>query len=258
MEWRLEDRENVVVMEMRSNPVNKQNDAFLSDLTEAFDRLDRHHPHKAVLLIGSGKIFSAGLDLDPAFARFARADEKEVSDWLLRYQTVLLRVFTAPRPTIAAVNGHAFAGGLVLALCCDFRIGVEGDFRFALNEVAIGVPMPAAFCELIRYRIGDPAAAETILLAKAYGVADAKHVGFLHDAVSQESLLETGIKWANHVPLDALAAYRTSKKALLHPVLRRIETDCVQLDKETHRVMVLPESIRAQQAALQKLRDKRA
>jgi enoyl-CoA hydratase len=66
-----------------------------------------------------------------------------------------LRIFKYPRPTVAAINGHAIAGGLITALDCDFRVAARKPSKFGLNEVPIGIPMPAAYVEIIRYTLGD-------------------------------------------------------------------------------------------------------
>jgi enoyl-CoA hydratase/carnithine racemase len=63
---------------------------------------------------------------------------------------------------VAAINGHAYAGGLITALGCDQRIASEGALQFSLNEVPIGIPMPAVYCEIIKYAIGPRAASEPI------------------------------------------------------------------------------------------------
>jgi enoyl-CoA hydratase/carnithine racemase len=69
------------------------------------------------------------------FPLFARRSIREVDAWFEAYRATNLRIFTYPRPTVAAINGHAYAGGLITALGCDLRIGVVGDLQFALNEV---------------------------------------------------------------------------------------------------------------------------
>jgi enoyl-CoA hydratase len=89
-------------------------------------------------------LLSAGLDFDYHFPRSARRSLAEVEAWFDAYRATNLRIFTYPRPTVAAINGHAYADGLITALDCDFRIAAKGASQFALNEVPIGIHGDAA------------------------------------------------------------------------------------------------------------------
>jgi hypothetical protein len=143
MSWTIERRGRIAVVTMTTNPVNAQNRAFFGDLHEAFDRLERDHAESPVVLTGTGGRFSAGLDLGEHFPLFA-GDPEAVASWFRDYRATNMRLFTYRRPTVAAVNGHAFAGGLITAAVCDHRIAViDNAARFGLNEVPIGIPMPA-------------------------------------------------------------------------------------------------------------------
>ena len=122
MPWTIERKQDhVAVVTMTTNKVNAQNPAFFADLHAAFDRLDAEFRDCAVVLTSTGAVFSAGLDFDHHFPLFARQSLKEIDAWFAAYRATNLR-FHLPRPTVAAVNGHAYAGGLITAFCCDHRI----------------------------------------------------------------------------------------------------------------------------------------
>ena len=162
MPWTIERKhEHVAVVTMNTNKVNAQNPAFFGDFHAAFDRLEAEFSNCAVVLIGTGAVFSAGLDFDHHFPLFARRSLEEIDAWFDDFRATDLRLFTYPRPTVAAINGHAYAGGLITALSCDHRIASEGALQFALNEVPIGIPMPAVCCEIIKHALGSSAAAAT-------------------------------------------------------------------------------------------------
>ena len=112
MSWTIERHGRAAVVTMTTNPVNAQNRTFFTDLHDAFDRLESEHADCPVVLTGQRQRFSAGLDLGEHFPLFAGPPEG-VADWFAAYRATNVRLFTYPRPTVAAVNGHAFAGGLI-------------------------------------------------------------------------------------------------------------------------------------------------
>ena len=168
MSWTIERHGRVAVVTMTTNPVNAQNRAFFADLHETFDRLERDHAESPVVLTGTGARFSAG-------------EPVAVADWFQAYRATNLRLFTYPRPTVAAVNGHAFAGGLITAAVCDHRVAVaDGSARFGLNEVPIGIPMPAVYVRMLAHAWGDPVAARTCLLGEIFTPDQALALGMVH------------------------------------------------------------------------------
>lgn len=104
---------------------------------------------RGVVLTGYDRFFSAGLDLVLLYGL-----ERDVMDaYMRRFDAVMLRVFAFPRPVVAAIGGHAVAGGAILALACDARVMGARAGRFGLNEVRLGVPFPASALEIARYAI---------------------------------------------------------------------------------------------------------
>jgi enoyl-CoA hydratase len=256
MEWKFTDHPSAVVVELCSNPVNKQNPEYFQDLHNAFDRLDREFPGKPVVLTAAGKIFCAGIDFEYVFPLFESGDLRRVREWFSAYRATMLRVFTSPRLTVAALNGHTFAGGMILGLCCDFRIAAEGPFKFALNEVPVGIAMPSAYIEILRYRLGNPVATETTLLGRVYDTQNAKRLGFVQEVVPPAELIGAALKLCGEIPKDSWNAYIQTKNSLLHPVIERISNFSEQLEEQTFRVLTSPESVRAQRATFEKLKSK--
>ena len=256
MNWNIEPRGDAVVVTMRSNHVNKMNLQFFDDLHEALDRVERDHPRKPMVLTAQGATFSAGLDFEDVFPRFARANPREIAAWFARFRESILRLFELPRRTIAAVNGNAFAGGLILALCCDHRVAVRGRAHFTLNEVAIGIPMPGVYVEIVRHAVGTRVTGELMLDCRLYDVEEALANGFVHRVVPPEELIEAAIGQARAVGDNAFSAYVVSKAALLAPALNRIRGAAREFDEAAIRAVMLPDSRRAQATALARLKAK--
>ena len=231
MSWTIERRGHVAVVTMTTNPVNAQNRAFFADLHEAFDRLEHDHPESPVVLTGTGTRFSAGLDLEEHFPLFA-GDPATVAAWFGDYRATNIRLFTYPRPTVAAVNGHAFAGGLITAAVCDYRVAVDGGARFGLNEVPIGIPMPAVYVRMLAYAWGEPVAARACLLGEVFSPAQAHALGMVHELAPAGQLLDRAIAIAGQTPGDCLGQYAFTKRACQAAALRDIAELAGLLDGE--------------------------
>lgn len=231
MAWQIERRsEHTALVTMTTNKANAQNPTFFADLHSAFDRLEKEFRDCAVVLTGTGRVFSAGLDFDYHFPLFARRSLAEVDAWFDAYRATNLRIFTYPRPTVAAINGHAYAGGLITALDCDLRIAADPASQFALNEVPIGIPMPAVYVEIIKYALGA-AAAEMTLFGQVYNLSDAHRMGIVNHIVPAERLIDEAVAWAGRVDPDCHPAYGYSKRALQATTLRAID-DARRLDQD--------------------------
>lgn len=259
MPWKIKlDGDDVVIVEMDSNPINKMNAGFFSDLQTTFDTLDKDFPAMPLVITGNQKMFSAGLDIEFCFDIFASQNHAKIRKWFTEFSNAIMRVFESNRLTVAAINGHSFAGGIILALCCDFRFGIDDNSKYSLNEVPIGIPMPATYAEIIRYRIGEKNASDAILSGSIYNAKQAKEIHFVHDLVStKEDLLAGAIKQARCISKVAWPAYAQSKKVLRAATLKKIKETYLPNDLvETVEMISCDSSIAAQKKALEALKRK--
>jgi enoyl-CoA hydratase len=246
MAWDIEVVEGCAVVRMNTNKVNVQNERFFADLHGAFDRLEREFTELPVVLTGQGDVFSAGIDFQYSFEIFGSGSHDRIRQWYRDYRATNLRLFQYPRPTVAAINGHAIAGGLITALDCDFRVAAAKPATFGLNEVPIGIPMPAAYVEIIKYALGAHVGALATLRGKLYDLDEATRLGFFHEVVPPDQLLTTAIGYARCIAPDCNTAYAMSKKALQDDVMRQIETRMTALDESLPAGMSDPGNRRAQ------------
>jgi enoyl-CoA hydratase len=239
---------------MRSNSVNRMNPALFDDMHRAFDALDREHPRAPVVLVGEGSTFSAGLDFNHVFPLFRSGDPAAIGAFFEQFRGMIVRLARAARPTVAAVNGHAFAGGLILACCCDLRLAARGAGRLALNEVPIGIAIPSSYVEIVRHAVGSRVASEAALWARVYDVDAALAAGLVHAVVDAVDLVDEAVKLAASVSDDTFDAFVATKAAANAPLVELLDGACRQRDLDAMRAIVLPSSNRAQTAALEKLK----
>jgi enoyl-CoA hydratase len=241
--WEIERRDRVAVVTMNTNKVGAQNHEFFADLHAAFDALEREHAHSPVVLTGRDGRFSAGLDLDRHFELFA-GDRDPVAEWFAEYRATNMRLFTYLRPVVAAVNGHAYAGGLITAAVCDYRVCVDSDARFGLNEVPIGIPMPAVYVRMLAYAWGEPVAARTSLFGEIFSAQRALELGIVNELVPDGEVLDRALAVADRTPADCLQSYAFTKRACQASALRDIAELADSLDQE------LPDGMTHEQSRL--------
>src|SRR6202163_4830660 len=153
----------IAVLSMRHGKANAMDVEFCEGLAARFEELKKSKA-KAVVLTGEGKIFSAGVDLVRALDGGADYFHK----FLPALSKAFVTVFFFPKPVVAAVNGHAVAGGCVLACCADKRIAARDGGRIGVTELPVGVPCPALAFEVMRFATPPAFFAETILSGATY------------------------------------------------------------------------------------------
>ena len=237
MSWKIEKAGQVAIVHMNSNPMNVMNEGFFDDLEEAFRTLESVYPKSPVVLASSERAFSAGLDIEYHFSLFTTADERSIWRWYERFKGALLRVFTYEMPVIASVSGHAIAGGLILALCCDYRICVDSGARFGLNEVTIGFPLPCAVAQIVLYVLGTAVANRVIATGLLYETQDALKLGFFDESCEAPKLLSRCVGRAKRYDPSLIPGYVFSKKALRREVVENIERVCADADRELPAVL---------------------
>ncbi len=247
---RVDDREGGVrVLTLDRPPANAIDDTLLTDLSEALDDTLTDNAVRAVVLTGAGRFFSGGLDLMAPLR-----DGEPLGLPLELYRDVHLRLLTFPKPTIAMVNGHAIAGGLILVLACDARLGLDDDYRIGLNELAIGAAFPKVAFEIIRLRLSHAQVSEMLLGAALYPASHALRLGVVDELLSPDTFKETVLRRAVHLAAYPREAYAHTKAALVAEAAARVETETAEEAARGVAVWMTPESRAARKAQRESLR----
>ena len=173
---------------------------------------------RALVITGEGKFFSAGLAL-PTLMALGRSD---LHAFMQSFARTMLLLFSAPKPIVAAINGHAIAGGTVLALQCDVRIAAAGDQRIGLNEAQLGIALPTSVMEPLRFAIAAKHFTEVALEGRLFTPAEALEVGLVDAVVPADELETCAIAKARTLGAIPPKAFAATKESIRRPVLEAI------------------------------------
>src|SRR3989475_9437149 len=167
---RIERNGEVALIRLENGKANAIGPSFL-------DRLEappgQPGDARAAVITGQGSAFSAGLDLPT----LVDLDRVRMRAFVLRFETAMMRVFEVPIPVVAAVNGHAVAGGCVLALQADHRVMADGEARIGLKEARLGIGLPSVVVETLRAQVPASALVPVALEGLLFSPAEALRIG---------------------------------------------------------------------------------
>lgn len=212
---------DVTIVRIERPPVNAIDPELASAGVELLEELAAE-THGAVVLTGSAQSFSAGLDIKLV----PTLDEEQQRAMHTAVNRLLGGWALLPRPLVTAVNGHAIAGGLILALCGDWRVvGPHG--QFGLTEVKVGVPYPPAAIAIVRSELAPPVARRYALGAELIDSATAVAAGMFDELVDEADVLDRALTAARRLAPLAGPAYAQTKRALRAQVVRALEPGAV-------------------------------
>ncbi len=227
-------------------PANALDETLLADLGVAIETARTDDAVRALVLTGAGAFFSGGFDLTAP-----RRDTAEALRLQDLYRDVHVALLAFPKPTLAQLSGHAIAGGLVLVLACDYRLGADADYKVGLNEVAIGASFPRAALEIVRLRLAHARAAELLLGAALYPASQAVRLGIVDEVLPADTLADTVRRRAARMGAFPRDAYAHTKASLVEDAVRRTMHEPPDVAARTAAVWTTPESraARARQRA---------
>jgi enoyl-CoA hydratase/carnithine racemase len=191
---------------------------------------------RSVVLTGSGKAFSAGIDL----IRLLDGGPDYIEQLLPGLEDALAAFFSCPLPVVAAINGPAIAGGCVLACTADVRLIAKGA-TIGASELVVGVPFPYGALEILRWACGSRTE-HLILAGKLVTDEDAVLAGFAHQVVAADDLLERAIEAAGALSRTPHDSYRMAKEQLRARVVADIRANGDTTLSEVVKIWSRPET----------------
>ncbi len=209
IEYTVED--GIAVLTMARGKVNALNLEMVSEMLLAADMARKDTAVRSLILASSrAGFFSAGFDVKEVFLY----DRPRMAEHLRNYGALINRLHHFPKPVIAAINGHNFAGGAILALACDFRVMADGEFGFAVNEIKIGVVIPPAIFQLCADVVGVKHAHHMILSGEAVASARALEIGLVDDLAPADEVLERARQLARRVSTSPAPTFAAVKAVI--------------------------------------------
>jgi len=238
----VERQGEIDLLRMEYGPANALDVDFCVGLARAVRDLVAS-PSRAMVLTGQGKIFSAGVDLP----RLLAGGIDYVRKFLPALDEAFETLFFCPKPVVAAVNGHAIAGGCLLTCAADRRIMAAGKGRIGVPELRVGVPFPTVAMEIMRARTSPTHYEEVTLGGATYDPQEALQRGLIDAVVDAGELLDQSVSTAESLAAIPPDLYSFSKMQARQPVRAAIEVNRQLHEPLVHELWMSPktqESIR--------------
>lgn len=208
---KIEHGNDVAELRLAHPPANALNPELVHALRAAIESAPQGHA-RALVLSGAEGMFSAGLDV-PALLKL---DQPAMSAFWREFIELLRAIALSPLPIAAAITGHSPAGGAVLAIFCDARIAAAGEFKIGLNEVRVGLPVPAVIHAALKRLVGVRQAERLCLHGLLISPDEALRVGLVDQVLPVGQVIPAALEWCRgllQLPPRAVAATRKLARA---------------------------------------------
>lgn len=211
--------QQITTIRLANGKVNALDIELLQALEGKLEYLASSQDTRALIITGKGKTFSAGVDL----SRILCEDTSYVEKFLQLLCSIFTKLFLFPKPTVAAINGHAIAGGCVLALTCDYRLMANNEAKIGMPGISVGLPFPAVVIEILRFTLPLDKVRQLIYTGAVWSAAEAQRHSLIDEAVPAEKLLELAQQLATKLVGLPSEAFILTKQSLRRPVAARLQ-----------------------------------
>ena len=223
--FQTETRNGYAVLTLDRGTANTIEQTMVDELSAWFSANANNDSIGGVVLAGKKRFFSAGLDLITLF----QYDREQVSAFWRSFMNLTHAMCAWPKPMVAAITGHAPAGGCLLAMAADFRVMAYGDYQIGLNEIPVGIPVPPAIFALYRFWLGENMAYTMLMEGKLVLAQEAHALGMVHQLAEEVNVVRRAEeRLQTYLALDP-NAWQVSKANLRRGLLADMQMD---FDKE--------------------------
>ena len=231
-----EDVGPVTVLRLSHGKANALDIDLVEAMGAEFSALAGDGAYRAVVLTGTGSIFSAGVDL----FRVLEGGNEYIEEFIPALSGAFSQLFMLPLPVIAAINGHAIAGGCVLASACDYRLMSSGTGTIGVPELRVQVPFPTVAIEILRFAAAGAHFQELVYHGRTYLGAEAYERGLIDEIVPEGELVSRAIEVGTRLQGIPRETFLLTKRQVRQPALDRIERLGDALDAKVRELWLSP------------------
>src|SRR6185436_9723368 len=222
------DADGIVTLRLAHGKVSAIDLELMETLARAIAEIDAGEDARAVILTGTGSSFSAGLDL----FRVVNGGRDYVEKLYPAMARMFIDLFTLRRPVVAAINGHAIAGGCILAAICDVRLMASGKGRIGVPELLVGVPFPPAILELLRFAFPATTLQSLAYTGRTVLADEALALRVVDEVVEPDALLTRANEVARQLAALPPRAFAMAKRQLRDVAVRRVRRYSAEFDAD--------------------------
>lgn len=215
---------NISIITLDDGKANVFSPKMIQDVNDCLDQVPTQNG--ALIITGRDGMFSAGFDLKIISA----GEMSAITEMTTNGFKLLSRIFSFPRPVLGACSGHGIALGTFLLCCCDYRIGVKGEFMIGANEMRTNMVIPTPILELIKFRVSNGHKYRAILGAEMYSIEDGIEAGLIDEVVEPENLMEASMHKIKDLASMGHPSYTLTKELLIQELHQKINNAISVID----------------------------
>jgi enoyl-CoA hydratase/carnithine racemase len=245
----IEDHAGVGVVRLTRDVTNAINLELIMELTECLERTKENKKISGIVITSANsKFLSIGFDI-PGLINLKR---EEFREFYCAFNRLCIALYVFPKPTVAAIVGHAVAGGCILTICCDYRYIAQGKKLMGLNEIKLGVPLPYPADLILRQIVNDHAARRILDTGDFFPPEDTVEMGLVDEVMPLERVVARACEKVQSIAGSSLDAYQMIKRNRTESIAEQITNKAQEKERIFIDLWYKDETRKKLEAALEK------